>query len=130
MDIYDIFSFLVNDYKLNYMLQEFNLGGGFVAQEHSFYNETGCFTIHSLPVCDELAFYYAKKCYASLNSLQERGLDVYAIETDIWDRYSKWFKIIPNPFFWFNKDKVLRVVAKVVKEQILKNKSFFGVKVD
>ena len=129
MNIYEEFAFLVNEYKLKYTFQEFNLGGGFIAQEYSFYNETGCFTIHSLPVRDELEFYYAKFCYANINSLQEKPLDVYNFEKDIWDKKSKWFNFIPNPFFWLNKGKILRTVADIIKLQIAVNKEFFGVKV-
>lgn len=129
MNIYEIFSFLVNYYKLNYVFQEFDLGGGFIAQEYSFYNKTGCFTIHSLPVRDELEFYYAKSCYANINSLHEKPLDVYNFEKDTWDKRSKWFHFIPNPFFWFNKTKILRTVADIIKLQIAVNKEFFGVKV-
>ncbi|MBQ4099048.1 MAG: hypothetical protein IJC87_02850 [Clostridia bacterium] len=129
MNIYEIFSFLINNYKLNYVFQEFDLGGGFVAQEYSFYNKTGCFTIHSLPVRDELEFYYAKSCYANINSLHENPLDVYNFGKDIWDKKSKWFKFIPNPFFWLDKTKILRTVADIIKLQIATNKEFFGVKI-
>ena len=129
MNIYDIFSFLVNDYKLNYAFQEFSLSGGVIAQEYSFYNKTGCFTIHSLPVRDELEFYYAKFYYANITSLQEKPLNVYNFEKDIWNKKSKWFNFIPNPFFWLNKNKILMVVAEVIKAQISKHKNFFGVRV-
>lgn len=38
MNIYEEFAFLINEYKLKYIFQEFNLGGNFIAQEYSFYN--------------------------------------------------------------------------------------------
>ena len=116
MRVEKLFNFLVEDYKLTYKHYVFencyNLG--YTVYTHSFFNRSGCFTIYSLPQRGELDFYYAKL------------LDICSIEKEIWDKHTK-FGFIKNPFFWRNEEKVLTVLAEVLKAHINKHSEFFGI---
>ena len=48
MNIEEMFDFLKKNYNLSYEYQEFTncYGGGLTVQTHSFYNDSGCFTIY------------------------------------------------------------------------------------
>lgn len=130
MNIEDLFSFLVNDYHLSYKYQKFIncYGGNWIVQTHSFYNESGCFTIHVLSQKDELDFYYADRFSTKREELCEKTVDILSIEPEIWDKYTK-FWIFNRPFFWWKNKKVLRAFAEVLKVHLAKGKDFFGIKV-
>lgn len=129
MNIEKTFHFLVKDYDLKYEFQEFNIGGGWIISAHSFYNSTGCFTIHSMESRGELDFYYAKQFSTDMDILYEKGINIYSAEKELWDKYGK-FIFFKNYFFWLNNEKILKVATEVVKIQIAKYGEFFGVRVD
>jgi hypothetical protein len=130
MDIDKQFDFLVNDYGLKHVYQEFNncYGGNWQVFTHSYYNDSGCFTIHNLPQRGELDFYYAKEFSKVRENLCEHLIDVSSIEKEILDKH---FKILffRNPFFWWSRSKVLKALAEVIKAEINKKGEFFGIKV-
>lgn len=128
MRVEKLFNFLVEDYKLTYKHHVFencyNLG--YTVYTHSFFNRSGCFTIYSLPQRGELDFYYAKEFSEKREELCEKLLDICSIEKEIWDKHTK-FGFIKNPFFWRNEEKVLTVLAEVLKAHINKHSEFFGI---
>ena len=126
--IYDEFMFLVDLYKLKYEFQTFDLRGGWIVSAHSFYNSTGCFTIHNMESRGELAFYYSKQFSKDRKELYEKGIDVYSVEKNIWDKHGK-FGFLPNIFFWSDNKKILKTVAEIVKFRIEIDGSFFGITV-
>lgn len=130
MDIEKQFDFLVKDYNLKYVYQEFKncYGGNWCVYTHSFYNDSGCFTIHNLPQRGELDFYYAKKFSKVRKDLYEQLIGITSIEKEIWDKNSK-FLFFRNPFFWWSSSRVLKTLAEVIKKQIEDNGEFFGIKV-
>ena len=129
MEVYKTLSFLVDKYKLKYTYQEFSIGGNWIADEHSFYNDSGCFTVHVLVQRAELEFYYSNRFNNDLKNLHKMGIDVYSTEKEIWNRRGKIFGFIPNLFFWCSNKKILETVAQVIKTQIQNYGEFFGVKV-
>ena len=117
----------MDDYKLNYAFQTFNLSGN-IACAHSFFNESGCFTINSMESRGELDCYYSQYFSNDRDKLYGEIIDIYSVEMDIWNKHGN-FGVLPNMFFWVNNKKILKVLAEVVKAQIKKNNEFFGVKV-
>lgn len=130
MEIEKTFNFLVKDYGLTHRYQEFHncFGKGWYAYTHSYYNDTGCFTIHVLPQRGELDFYYSKSFSDMRENLCEKLINVTSIERNIWEKHKK-FLFFKNPFFWWNGDKVLQALGEVVKSQIKNYNEFFGIKV-
>ena len=125
IDIYNTYKFLVDDYSFEYAQQQFDLGG-WICSAHSFFNESGCFTIHYMESRAELDFYYSKQFSTNRRALYEKPIPIYSIEKGIWDKYGKlWF--IPNVFFWCSHKRILKASAEVVKTQIQKNNSFFDI---
>ena len=100
MDIAKTLEFLVQDYKLNYRYQVFHncYGGGWTVYTHSYYNDSGCFTVHSMPQRGELDFYFAKKFSCERKAIYEKIIDIAFIEPDIWNARGKIW-IFNNPFF-------------------------------
>lgn len=130
MDVKKQFSFLIRDYGLNYKYQKFTdcYGGNCSVETHSFYNDTGCFTIHSVPVRGELDFYYATLFSTTRENLCEQMLDVHSIEPELWDKHTK-IGFIKNPFFWWSSKSVLNALAEVLENHVAKHEEFFGIKV-
>ena len=124
--IYDEFCFLEKLYGLKYKFQTFDLQRGWIISAHSFYNDTGCFTIHNMESRGELYFYYSKRFSKNRNKLYEKSINIYSVEKEIWDKYGR-FGWIPNIFFWWNNKKILRVSAEVVKAHINKYNKFCGI---
>ncbi len=131
MDIEKLFNFLVKDYGLKHKYQVFKncYGGNWWVYTHSYYNESGCFTIHHLPQRGELDFYYSKEFSNKRENLCERIIDISSVEKEIWDKHKK-FLFFNNPFFWWSSDKILKVLAEVIESQIKKHCQFFGIKVN
>ena len=120
------FAFLLNEYHFKYEYQLLRPYGNWEITLHSFYNDTGCFTIHSFQAIGELEFYYAQKYCTDAKKLREKGIDVYSVEKEIWNKHGK-ICGVPNMFFWYSNKRILKVVAKVVKAQIAKEQVFFGI---
>ena len=131
MEIFKQFEFLMNDYGFSYSYQEFHncYDGKGTVFTHSFYNENGCFTIHTMPVRGELDFYYSRRYSAVQQELYEQIIDISSIEKEVWNRRAK-ILCLSNPFFWWNKKKVLSTLAEVLKIHIAKYNEFFGIKVE
>ena len=129
MNIEELFDFLKKDYKLSYRYQEFIncYGGSWTVQTHSFYNDSGCFTIH-IEIQRGMDFWYASRFSTERKELCEKEIDVSSIEPQIWDKYERIF-IFKNPFFWWNDNKVLSTLAEALKVHLLKNNEFFGIQV-
>ena len=100
--------FLVEKCGLHYAFQQMDYGGGFVSSEHSYFNDSGCFTICSLEQRGELDFYDAESFSDNRKILHEKLIDVYSVEQSIRDKYGK-IGIIPNVFFWCNHQKIIEV---------------------
>ena len=122
--------FLVIEYGLKHIHQDFNscFGGNWWVKTDSYYNDSGCFTIHHLPQRGELDFYYSKEFSTIRESLCERLLDISSVEKEIWEKHKK-FLCFKNPFFWNSEKKVFQALAEIIKVQIEKNGEFFGIKV-
>ena len=125
MDIEKTFRFLVDDYHLNDSHQLFYqcYGGSWVVSTHSYYNETGCFTIHLLHQRDEIDFYYSKKIGHTREILCEQKINVQSICPEIWDEAKKRF------LFAYRPQLYLTTLAKAIKRQIEETNSFFGVSI-
>ncbi len=130
MDIKELFGFLVKQYGLTYVYQDFKncFDGNWQVYTHSFYNESGCFTIHNLPQRGELDFYYAKKFSNNRKDLCEKMIDIRSAEEEIWKKHSNVLGI-RNPFFWWSEKKVLSTLVEVIKSQIKKKGEFFGIEI-
>ena len=129
MNIMEVFSFLVKDYNLSYRYQEFVncYGGSWIVQTHSFYNESGCFTIY-VEVQRGIEFWYASRFSTERKELCERQIDVSLIEPQIWNKHER-FWIFKDPFFWSKDNKVLKTLAEVLKVHLAQGNDFFGVQV-
>ena len=103
MNIEEMFDFLKKDYNLSYRYQEFIncYGGNWTVQAHSFYNDSGCFTIH-IEIQRGMDFWYSSKFSTERKELCEREIDVSSIEPQIWAKHER-LGIFKNPFFWWNK---------------------------
>lgn len=123
------FDFLVKDNGLKYVYQEFYncYGGNWRVYTHSYYNQSGCFTIHTLPQRGELDFYYAKEFSTVLENLCELLIDISSIEKEIWDKHNK-ILFFRNPFFWWSRNKVLKALAEVIRQKLIKKMNFLGLK--
>lgn len=123
--------FLVDEFNLKYSAQTFENCpfGNYTTKTYSFYNDSGCFTVHVLEQRAELEFYYSNCFSDDLANLHKKSIDVYSTEKKIWNKRGKIFGFIPNLFFWFNNKKILETVAQVIKTQIQNYGEFFGVKV-
>ncbi len=130
VNIEELFAFLMKDYGLSYRYQKFDncFGGGWTAQTYSFYNDSGCFTIHFLLQKNELDFYRASRFSTKREELCEKMVDVSSIEPEIWNKHTKIW-VFNRPFFWWNSNKILSVFAESLKVHLAKNKDFFGIRV-
>ena len=125
----NLFDFLIKDYNLSYQYQEFLncYGGNWTVQAHSFYNESGCFTIYN-EVQRGLSFYCASQLSTEREKLCEREVDISLMEPHVWkERQTLWF--FKNPFFWWSDKKVLSTLAEALKVHLAKNNEFFGITV-
>lgn len=122
--------FLVNDYNLNFSSQTFNNCpyGNWITKTYSFYNNTGCFTINYLVGRDELDFYFSTKFSNNYCELHEKLLNVWIDEPEIWNKHQKWLYVFKDQFFWWNKRKIIRALADVIRKKIEVSNEFFGVK--
>jgi hypothetical protein len=121
--------FLIDDYDLSYKYQKFEncYGGDWIVETHSFYNDTGCFTIYN-EVQRGIDFCYSSHFSTERSELCERGIDVTTIEPQIWDKHRKIW-IFKRPFFWCSDSKVLHALAEVLKTHLEKGNDLFGISV-
>lgn len=126
-----IFDFLVSDYGFQYKKQEFHncYGGHWLVRTYSYFNVSGCFTIHHLPSRGELEFFYAPQCSNNREELYQQRINVQSIEPELWRKYTH-IGTIKRPFFWCNTTKVLTVLAEVMKKHISKHGEVFGIKIE
>lgn len=129
MDIEKLFCFLTKNYDLSYKYQEFTncYGGNWIVQTHSFYNDSGCFTIY-IEVQRGISFWYSSYFSKEREKLCEIEIDISSIEPQVWTRYEKIW-IFKRPFFWGNSNKVLCILSEVLKVHLAKNRNFFGIQV-
>ena len=78
MDIKEIFEFLIEEYNLSYADQIFTncYNRGWTIKTYSFYNKSGCFTIHFLLQRNELDFYYAPQFSVNHDELCQKAIDI------------------------------------------------------
>ena len=105
MDIKAMFEFLISDYGFKYEKQSFVYSEAWKTETHSFYNESGCFTIHRMDARGELEFYHSKEFSKDRQELYKNPVYIETIEPEIWKKRSKIFSL-SNPFFWCSKRKV------------------------
>ena len=127
--IYNNFAFLVDEYNMKYAYQTEELGGGWVYSHHSFYNETGCFTVSTLPNRGELDFYHASKFSPNPKELQKQWVDVFSIKSAVWSKYKK-IGFFPIPFPLIRKKRLLEATAEVIKDQIERENTFLDIVVE
>lgn len=129
MDIENMFDFLQKEYGLSYKQQEFKncYGGNWVVHTHSFYNDSGCFTIY-IEFQRGIDFWYAPQFSTERKVLCGKEVDIRLIEPEIWDRYEKIW-IFKRPFFWWNNKKILKTFALALRAHLEKNNDFFGLKI-
>lgn len=125
MDIEKTFQFLVDNYRLNYSHQVFHhcYGGNWTVSTHSYYNETGCFTIHLLHQRNELDFYYSKDFGATREVLCERKIDEQSLYSEIWFEAKKRF------LFSYRPQLYLDTLAYAINKQIKEKGCFWGIKI-
>ena len=125
MNVSRIFDFLVKEYKLEYVKKHFDncYEGNWAVITYSYFNESGCFTIYTLPERGELDFFYSRKFSDNLNELCQSRVNIQSIGTQIWQKAKK--KI----FFEYRPKLVLRTAAEAIKSSIKIDGCFFGVKV-
>ena len=130
MNVEELFEFLIKEYGLSYQFQAFTncYYGGWIVRTYSFFNDSGCFTIHHLLQRDELDFYFAPHFAWDLKKLCMRGVNIKTIEPHIWKKHRK-IRIFKNSFFWWSNKRILTVFAEALKNHLLKNNDFFGIKV-
>lgn len=130
MEIEKQFKFLETEYDLKHVYQDFSncYGGNWWVYTHSYYNESGCFTIHNLPQRGELDFYYAKEFSNVRKNLCEHQINISSIEKEIWNKHNK-ILFFRNPFFWWSEKKILHALAEVIQVQINRYGEFFGIKI-
>ena len=128
MNIRHRFAFLVDEYGFQYAEQRFDkcFDGNWTVTTYSFYNENGCFTIHTLPQRGEVVFYCCDKFSSEREALCARSVDIRTIEEDVWDRRSRIW-IFRNPFFWYSQRSVLAALAEVVRTHLSKHNELFGI---
>ena len=126
--IEEIFDFLIKDYNLLYKSQIFyNCYGSWTVVTHSFYNDSGCFTIYD-EVQRGIGYYCSSQFSTEWEKLSERPIDVCTIEPDIWEKERKIW-IFERPFFLWSQKRELNVLSKVLKIHLSKNNNFFGIQV-
>lgn len=131
MTIRERFDFLVSQYGMNYgqLTVDDYCGSGGKAYAHSFYNESGCFTIFSFPAKGELECFMSDDYDANLNVLCKQPVDVRAIESEIWKKHAK-RGLLSCLFFWNRPEKVLAALAEALAVHIGKCGEVCGVKVE
>ena len=127
--IYNNFAFLVDEYDMKNAYQTLELDGGWVYSQHCFYNETGCFTVSTLPNRGELDFYHASKFSHNPKELQEQWVDVFSIKSAVWSKYKK-IGFFPIPFPLIRKKRLLEATVEVIKDQIERENTFLDIVVE
>jgi hypothetical protein len=119
------FSFLVKDYGLKYSYQKFKncFGGYWSVDTHSYYNESGCFTIHILSQGGEIDFFYAKKFSTVREELCECELNYETIGCEFGQDVEE------KLFYVGNQDSKFKIVAEAIKTKVAKDGEFFGIEV-
>lgn len=125
MDIDKQFVFLVKEYDLKYSFQMFQNYpfGNWSVDMHSYYNDSGCFSIYNLAQRGEMDFYYAKKFSANIAELMEQSVAIDSIGQEIWSKAKKKF------LFGYRHSLFIKTLAEVIKSQIEQHGEFYGVKV-
>ena len=84
--------FLVEEYNLKYSEQTFNNQpfGNYTTKTYSFYNDSGCFTVRHMIQKDELDFYFSSKFSSECEKLQEKLINIWIDEPEIWNKHQKW----------------------------------------
>ena len=125
MNIEKTFAFLITDYHMNYAYQKFPHCpfGNWIIGTHSYYNDSGCFTIHILYQRNEIDFYYAKAYSTIREKLCESLIDEQEAYPEIWWKAKQKFMFSYRPQLYLN------TLAEVIKKQIEETGSFFGVNV-
>lgn len=116
--------FLVSRYHLSYRMQPIGnyCGSGGMAYMHSFYHESGCFTVLEVPVKGEMAFYVADAYIPDEKALCRNVVDVRSISPEVWERHEK-----RSLFFWSRQDKVLAALAEAIQRQAEKHGACLGI---
>lgn len=130
MNIEKLFDFLVNDYGLNYKYQQFSncWGLGYFVNTYSFYNYSGCFTIQHTLQSNEIDFYHSFRFSTNREELCEKGIDIFSIEPEIWEKSEKIW-LFKKPFYWWSNKNLLNTLSKVLKIHISKYNNFFDIQV-
>ncbi|MCR4726870.1 MAG: DUF4275 family protein [Clostridia bacterium] len=128
-----IFGFLESRYGLKHVYQCFEncYDGHWFVYSHSYYNESGCFTIQVIPQRGEYDFYFTKKflqtkeplCSIGLEDSAVQSVDIRSIGREIWEKAEKKY------WFWTYK-RVLKTLASAIRDQVGKESSFFGIEVE
>ena len=114
--IHFYFDYLVDEYKMSYRDHTFSEYMGFRGpiETYSFFNRNGCFTIHFVVQKDELGFYKSGNYSENQYDLLEQ--EIYTSLLDLPSVYTK--------------KRLFLYLSNYVREEIEKNKAFFGIALD
>lgn len=121
------FSFLTEEYDLQYKYREFNncFGGYWYVEAYSFYNESGCFTLHYLPQRDELDIYHSKSCVNDHQGLLGRHIgEIEAFGDEAWTEEKNKHKGSDGYVLYS------QTLAELIKKKLDAEGEIFGVKVN
>ncbi len=115
------FDFLISKYNLNLQIYQFK--NQVTVNMYCYYNSFGCFT-----VCDEIErdieFYNSH----SITDIYENIANVFDLEPQVWKKHHTKIGPFNNPFFWWNKEKIIIAVAEAIRTHIEKHNEFLGIK--
>lgn len=141
--IKNIFGFLISEYNFKYHYEKFSIYQPMITETYSFYNNTGSFTISELAQRDEMEYivldninllydflqstyttnfdtdYYKSKKY--FYERNKHYINIFEAEPQIWKKYH--IKI------FYTKKRELKILSKIIRLQISKYNSFFGIQV-
>ena len=127
-----LFSFLEKNYKMKHVYQCFEncYGGHWFVYSHSYYNDSGSFTIQVVPQRGEYDFYYMREfsqtkeplCSIGLEDSAVQSVDIRSIGQEIWEKAEKKY------WFW-TYTRVLKTLVLAIKYQVENDGSFFGIKI-
>jgi hypothetical protein len=143
--------FLCNEYNFKYSRFDNDdyLNNNFKLQVYCYYNSQGCFAISNFIARGEVEYYRLKYIedvetilYPKIvsnktqllsgreyieNQLKQK-ICIFDEEPKVWKK-AGYILFFPNPFFWWNENKILRVLGNVIQIQIQKFGSFFDIKI-
>ena len=115
--------FLVEEYDMKFESQIFTKPElpYWSSCTYSFYNDYGCFTIHTTPVVreeDYIGFYRTENFSNDEKYLvnSKNYVDIGLLEPEIWGKARKIW-VFPDIFFWYKHKKIIKTIALMIKKK-------------